>query len=786
MSDTMLLNVHKNALCLTFSRASAAYAEVAAFLVGSRGCLPVPCALRLGLNRDPATASQIVVPAGFHLQGTNNAAITSDRTILTGKSTALRFVARLLPSASAQSLYAGRPLDAQARIDALLLQVEQLRSTPSSNTAIATLLNSLSNPAKAHIVDPSTAKKAALTLSIADLAIWDLARQHKAVSPAADKWVADLEASVPELKDAVAQVDTVLETVHILDEYRHAIANELARITGLESQFCFNLVENKFPKDASTGDFSIAVPRMKLPGVPAEIAKDLESKFTVNSTFSSVKAAGVFLKFYVNSNYFRDRLLPRVLSQGETYGHNSVGFGKVSIVEFSSPNIAKPFHVGHLRSTIVGNFIDNIQQANGWTTVTINYLGDWGKQYGLLAVGFNKYGDEAKLAADPIRHLFEVYVKINADATADATVHEEARAYFSKMEDGDKAALGLWRKFVDLSIVKYREIYGRVNVGFDIYSGESQYSATSPATKLVGAKMRELGLLKEDQGAQVIDLNEHKLGVAIIEKRDGGLMYLSRDVAAAIARQKEFKFDNMIYVVGSQQDFHFKQLFKILEMMGVPWAEKCQHVNFGMIKSKDGNMSTRKGTVVFLEDILDNVQESMLDVMKRNEAKFAQIQNPTHVADVIGITAVMVQDMSARRNKDYEFNWDRMLAFEGDTGPYLQYAHTRLCSIERKADFEVPATVDVSQLTEPVALTLLDVIAMYPDIVREVGTTLEPCTIVSYAFRLSHAVSNCIEALYVMNQPQEIASARLALYKAARITLGNALRSLGVIPLERM
>ncbi|ORY48148.1 arginyl-tRNA synthetase [Rhizoclosmatium globosum] len=774
--DTMLLTQHKNALCLAFSPRSAAYAEVAAYVLSAsattaRQC---QCQLRLGLLRDLAAPhSQLIVPAGFFLAGQQPS--DKDRVVLTGKSTAARFVSRLL----APQLYASLALDKQAKVDQWLDDVRQATDDAKLNVILA----KLEKPQQFALVDPT---KSPLNLTLADLAVWDLARQHTSKNKAADQWVAALEKAAPALKDAAAQVDQVLATTHVLDEYRFEITKELARITGLGEDFIFPLVENKYPKDAASGDFSIAVPRMKLPGSPAEIAKDLESKFTASPKISSVKASGVFLKIWIHNHLLRDRLIPRVLNQGEKYGQNSSGFGKVSLVEFSSPNIAKPFHVGHLRSTIIGNFIENTLQANGWTTVTINYLGDWGKQFGLLAVGYLKHGNEEALEKDPIRHLFEVYVKINAEATENPAIHDEARAYFARMEEGGTEALGMWKKFVDLSIVKYREIYGRVNVSFDLYSGESHFRAQDKCVRDVVQKLKDLDLLKLDQGAQVINMEEYKLGVAIIEKRDGGMMYLGRDVAAAVERQKEYKFDNMIYVVGSQQDHHFKQLFKILELMGVPWAEKCQHVNFGMIKSKDGNMSTRKGTVVFLEDILDNVQESMLEVMKRNEAKFAQIQNPTFVADTIGITGIMIQDMGSRRNKDYEFNWDRMLAFEGDTGPYLQYAHTRLCSIERKAGFDIPATVDMAPLTEPVAAALLDCIAMYPDVVREVGVQLEPCSIVSYAFRLSHAVSNCLEELYVMNQPPEIASARLAMYKAARITLGNALRALGIVPLDRM
>ncbi|KAJ3093598.1 hypothetical protein HK100_006533 [Physocladia obscura] len=810
----MLLNLHKNALNLTFTAKCAAYAEVAAYVLGTAGSehdRQTPphkkaCELRLGLQRNlHATQAQLIVPAGFRLAGVAPALENSggERVTLAGKSTALRFISRLV----APALYAALPSVRRAAVDEALdlvrvasTDVTAYSATASAASAHSTIAtNKLALLARLTAATPPPANRSAVTL--ADLAVWDLARSitppsqlnnssqpNDAKVDEANAWVAAFEANVPLLRDAAALVDRTLATAYVLDEFRFDIAKELVRVIASPNHnedVIFPLIENKYPKDGGSGEFVVAVPRLKLPGISADvIAKNLESKFTPDARFTSIKADGVFLKFVYNPAYLRDRLIPRVLSQAETYGQNSSGYGKVSLVEFSSPNIAKPFHVGHLRSTIIGNFIENTLRANGWTTVTINYLGDWGKQYGLLAVGYNKYGHAAKLEADPIRHLFEVYVAINNDASEDASIHDDARNYFARMEEGDPVSLELWQKFVDLSIVKYREIYSRVNVGFDVYSGESKYSAK--LMRGVVDRLKELDLLKLDQGAQIVDLNAYKLGGAIIEKSNGGMMYLSRDVAAAIARQKEYKFDNMVYVVGAQQDFHFKQLFKILELMGLPWAEKCQHVNFGMIKSKDGNMSTRKGTVVFLEDILDAVQESMLAVMKKNEAKFAQIVNPTAVADTIGITGIMIQDMGARRNKDYEFNWDRMLAFEGDTGPYLQYAHTRLCSIERKADFEVGPHVNVSVLTEPVAAALVDCIAMYPDVVREAGVQLEPCTIVSYAFRLSHAVSNCVEALYVMNQPQEIAAARLALYKAARITLGNALRALGIVPLERM
>ncbi|KAJ3129356.1 hypothetical protein HK101_005240, partial [Irineochytrium annulatum] len=529
----------------------------------------------------------------------------------------------------------------------------------------------------------------------------------------------------------------------------------------------------------------MAVPRLKIAGNPSEKAKELQAKFVVDGkVITKVEANGIFLRFHMNHDNFRDKLIPKVLTEDSAFGRNSLGFGKIAVVEYSSPNIAKPFHVGHLRSTILGNFIQKILNASGWATVSINYLGNWGKQYGLLAIGFEKYGSEESLVNDPIRHLFEVYVKINKDKAEDESVDEKARAYFARMEEGDKQALGLWQRFMDLSILKYREIYGRVNVSFDVYSGEAEYSAKQ--MRGVVDKLKELNLLTLSDGAQIIDLNEHKLGAAIIEKSGtGGMLYISRDIAAAIDREKIYKFDNMYYVVGTQQEHHFKQLFKILELLGLPWADKCQHIGFGMIKSKDGSMSTRKGQVVFLEDLLNQVQESMLEVMKKNEVKYNQIEDPMTVADQVGMAAVMIEDMGSRRVKDYELDWDRMLAFEGDTGPYLQYAHARLCSIERMAPVKASPKTNLKSLTEPSAIALLDVIAAYPDVLREASISLEPCNIVTYAFRLAHAVMVALENLYVLNQPAEIAEARLAMYKAGRITLGNALATLGVIALQR-
>jgi arginyl-tRNA synthetase len=405
-----------------------------------------------------------------------------------------------------------------------------------------------------------------------------------------------------------------------------------------------------------------------------------------------------------------------------------------------------------------------------------------------LAVGFEKYGSETELESDPIKHLYDVYVRINGDAEKDDTIHDAARFYFKKMEDGDPVALALWKKFRDLSIVAYKKIYARINVHFDVYSGESQYSLDQMQGVL--KQLNEMGLLtKLEGGAMAVDLQPYDLGTAVIGKTDGSMLYISRDIAAASDRFDQYEFDEMYYVVGAQQYHHFKQLFKILELQGKTWADRCHHIGFGLIKSKDGNMSTRKGTVVFLQDILDHVKEEMHQVMKKNETKYAQIEDPDHVSDVVGISSIIIQDLSAKRIKDYAFDWARMLSFEGDSGPYLQYAHARLCSIARGSSYTVdPENVKdyLPLLTERHALDLIEVISQYPSLVRNLPGALEPCAVVVYALRISHCVSAAYTDLWVHGAEKDVAIARLALYNAARVCLGNALKLLGLLPLERM
>ncbi|KAK9459014.1 uncharacterized protein V1516DRAFT_693085 [Lipomyces oligophaga] len=642
------------------------------------------------------------------------------------------------------------------------------------------------------------------------------------------------------------------------DLFRSHIAALLAPISGVAPDLLVTSLENTLLPER--GDMVIAIPRLRIKGQdPEQLAAKWAEEFPKSDLLDKVMARGKFLQFFFNPLFLYRSVIPMILKENSSYGNSSIGAGKRVIVEFSSPNIAKPFHAGHLRSTIIGGFLSSLHERHGFDVIRINYLGDWGKQFGLLAVGFKTFGNEAELENDPINHLFKVYVTVNSAHSSEKSVADkveeianlekkletelseedktrttealkasqeelpkliaaardcavildpnsslknidisdidpnvfasrpvdtEAKAYFKAMEDGDASALALWSRFRSLSIKKYRDTYKRLNISYTEYSGESQVKEES--MQRVIDILDKRGLLYTDRGAKLLDFKpfNKKLGKALIQKSDGASLYLTRDLGAALERYEKYKFDKMIYVVASQQDLHLAQLFKLMELCEFPFAKNMQHVNFGMVQG----MSTRRGTVVFLDTILQETQQAMHDVMKKNEAKYEQIDNPDEVADLVGISAVMIQDMQAKRVNNYEFNWQRMLSFEGDTGPYLQYAHSRLCSVERRAGFstEEILAADYTLLTEPVAGELMRVLAQFPENLLFALRNSEPSTVVSYLFKLTHIVSSCYNVLWVAGQPDELAKARLALYCAARGVLRSGMVLLGLTPVERM
>ncbi|CUM63367.1 uncharacterized protein PRCAT00000940001 [Priceomyces carsonii] len=590
-------------------------------------------------------------------------------------------------------------------------------------------------------------------------------------------------------KMGIEQPDTVKDSYpdyNVVDVFRNYITKELERLTGVDKGLIFECLDT--PSTLDKGDLLVPIPRLRIKGInPKEKAVEWAESFDKGKFLGEVKAEGPFLQFFFNPSLLFDLVIKDSLTRTTEYGSLPLGVGKKLVIEFSSPNIAKPFHAGHLRSTIIGGFLANLYEKLGWDVERINYLGDWGKQFGILAVGFDKYGVEEEFEKDPINHLFEIYVKVNKDIEAEgenSPTDAQAREYFKRMEDGDENALKNWKRFRDLSIKKYVDTYARLNITYDTYSGESQVSQSS--MKEVTNMFAKKGLIHEDRGAKLIDLTKFnkKLGKCLVEKSDGTSLYLTRDVGEAIKRYETYKFDKMIYVIASQQDLHVAQFFEILKQMGLPWAKNLEHVNFGMVLG----MSTRKGTVVFLDNILEETKEKMHDVMKKNESKYAQIEDPDKIADLVGISAVMIQDMQSKRINNYEFKWDRMTSFEGDTGPYLQYAHSRLSSVERKAGIEKSKLLeaDFSLLSEPCAIALIRILAQYPDVLKRALKTNEPSNIVTYLFNMTHVVSQCYDILWVAGQKEELATARLALYASAKQVLYNGMTLLGLTPVERM
>ncbi|KAH8198146.1 hypothetical protein TruAng_007679 [Truncatella angustata] len=606
--------------------------------------------------------------------------------------------------------------------------------------------------------------------------------------------------------------------INSTDIYRSHLTQKLSGITGVDEKVIYSALQ--WTNSLDKGDLVLAIPALRVKGKPEELGKQWLDKWTESPLVHKPVQNGTFLPFYFKNEPLTKTVIPLIRSNKAQYGANkAVGLKdendpskgqKRIIIEFSSPNIAKPFHAGHLRSTIIGGFLANLYEAAGWDVIRINYLGDWGKQYGVLALGFKKYGNEDELTKDPINHLFNVYVKINQDTAAekeqadklkaegkeieaqellDNGTDEQARRYFKQMSDGEPEALALWKRFRELSIEKYKQTYARLNIRFDEYSGESQVPEED--MQEAAKKLAEMGLTEEDNGALLVDFSKHvagkpgkNLGKAIIRKRDGTALYLTRDISELLNRHKKYNFDQMIYVIASQQDLHCKQFFKVIELMGhKDIAAKVQHINFGMVLG----MSTRKGTVKFLNDILRDVGDHMHSVMKKNEEKYNQVENPEAVADIMGISSVMVQDMTGKRINNYEFNMDAMTSFEGDTGPYLQYAHARLCSITRRAalsDKELD-TADLSLLTEPHAIGLIRVLGQWPDVVQNTLKTLEPTTVMTYLFKMTHALSASYDHLRIVGSEPELMKARMALYDCARITLSNAMRLLGLSPVER-
>ena len=536
------------------------------------------------------------------------------------------------------------------------------------------------------------------------------------------------------------------------------------------------------PPNKDMGDF--AFPCFKLAKVfrkaPNMIAAELSEKIEAKGVISNVTPLGGYINFFVNKSQLAETVIKDVLTKKEKYGHSDLGKDKTIVIDFSSPNIAKPFHIGHIRTTVIGNALYKIYDSQGYNTVRINHLGDYGTQFGKLIVAFKLWGNKEAVEANPIPELLKLYIQFHDEAERHPEMEDEARAWFTKLENGDKEAKELWQWFRDESLKEFARVYDLLDIEFDSYNGESFY--TDKMDRVIDI-IKDKGLLQESQGTNIVDLEEYNMPPALITKNDGSTLYMTRDLAAALYRKENYDFEKCIYVVGSQQSLHFQQLFKVLELVGFEWAKDMVHVPFGMVALEEGTMSTRKGRVVFLEDVLKQAIEKTKETML---TKNPNALNVDEIAKQVGVGAVVFQELSNSRIKDYTFSWSRTLSFEGETGPYVQYTHARCCAVLRKAEEEVTTDINYELLNDVDSAEVLKVIASFNKTILNAMRKNEPHIITRFVLDLAQAFNKFYHDNSILVEYAELRKARLALVCATRQALENGLKLLGMQAPERM
>ena len=544
----------------------------------------------------------------------------------------------------------------------------------------------------------------------------------------------------------------------------------------------------EIPADQEMGDFAFPCFRFAkvMRKAPQMIAADVAAKVQDCECFEKVEQVNAYVNFFINRAYFSAELIKEVTEQADKYGCSDVGQGRKVIVEYSSPNIAKPFHIGHIRSTVIGNAIYNLYKTIGYDAIRINYLGDYGTQFGKMIVAYRKWGSEEELKENPIKTLLKYYTKFHVEVEDHPELDDEARQTFAKLEAGEAEEVALWEKFREYSLAEFNRVYDMLGIKFDSYAGESFYSDKMPA---VVDELREKGLLVKSQGAHIVDLEPYDMTPAVILKSDGSSLYATRDIAAAIYRKKHYDFYKNIYVVASQQNLHFKQWKKVLELMGYDWQEDCVHVPFGLVSLEGGEtLSTRKGNVVFLEDVLNNAVEKTRDIMREKNADSAQLDE---ISKEVGIGAVIFQELSNNRIKDYVFSWDKVLNFDGETGPYVQYTHARACSVLRNADEEDIAAIkegkcDYSYLTSDSAYNLIKLIYRVPEVILDAADKYEPSILTRHLVDIAQSFNKFYHDEHILVDNVEEKRAKLSLVLASKIVIANCLAILGIKAPERM
>lgn len=553
-----------------------------------------------------------------------------------------------------------------------------------------------------------------------------------------------------------------------------------AQIEGMSKEDISATIE--IPPKPEMGDFAFPCFRLAktMHKAPNIIAADIKEAIGDVDYLDRIEVKGAYLNFFVKTEVFVKSMIEAANS--ENFGGSDIGEGKNICLDYSSPNVAKNFHVGHLRTTIIGNSLYKIFSKLGYNAIRINHLGDWGTQFGKLIVAYKAWGSKEAVEKDGISELMKLYVKFHEEADKNPELVDEARAWFAKMEQGDEEALSIWQWFKDISLVEYKRTYDLLGVDFDYYLGESFYR---DKCQEVVDKITEAGLLKESEGAMIVDLSEYDMAPCIITKKDGSSIYATRDLAAIFYRKKTYNFCKCLYVTGQEQKLHFAQVFKVVELLGNEWAkDQLVHIPYGLVSLEGAKLSTRNGNIIYAEDILHDAIEKSLEIITE---KSPNLENKEEVAKMVGVGSVLFNDLYNQRIKDVSFSWDKVLNFDGETGPYVQYTHARCSSVVRLAEnFDPSNEVDFSVITEPDAIFLLKEINRFPKVVLDAADKYEPSIVARFAVDVAQAFNKFYNSTRINVPEENVKNARVMLTYLTKKTLSDALELLGIQAPEAM
>ena len=566
------------------------------------------------------------------------------------------------------------------------------------------------------------------------------------------------------------------------EELSKYIYSEILDFVNVSEDEIFSILE--VPANSEYGDFAFPCFKFskELKKSPNIIASEFSEKFKNTKLIEKVEVVNAYINFYVNKSVFVEEIVTQVLNMKEDFGSSDIGAKKTIVIDYSSPNIAKPFHIGHLRSTVIGNSLYKIFKKLGYNCISINHLGDWGTQFGKLIVAYKNWGNEEKVKKNDIKELSDIYVKFHEESEKNPALEDEARSWLLKMQNGDPEAISLWKWFCDISMQEFNRIYEKLDISFDYYTGESFYNNKMQA---VVDEIKEKNLLVESNGAQIVNLEKFNMPPCLILRSDGGTLYPTRDISAAIYRKNTYNFEKCLYLTAMDQNLHFEQWFKVIELMGYNWAKDLVHVPFGLVSLGDNKLSTRKGNVVLMEDILNSSIEKTKQII---EEKNPSLDKKDLIANQVGIGAIIFNDLYNSRIKNINFDIEKMLSFEGETGPYVQYTHARACSILDKENFDIQKikNINFELITDEYSFNLCKLISIFPEKIVDSANKYEPYIISRHIIAICQSFNKFYNENNIKNSEDDLKNARLLIVYITKLVVFLGLNLLGINSPEKM